>query len=374
VNYGTLLYDFTAAKVIDLLPQRSAEFLADWLRAHPGVKVISRDRGGPYAQGAKEGAPQAIQVADRFHLMENLGDCLQRIAQKGIRLPPAIEAAAELTQEAEPVAVPPATRTPTRSEQAKDATRQRRQSQQDAIRELAQQGVSIRAIAAQLHLHRKTVRRYLLSLPDNARPPQPSICDAYREHLQQRWQKGVHNAHQLYKEIRAQGYTGSESLLRRYLRPWRTTSPSPGSTHSRCTPPAPAQTKDISPRGFRRLVLKNLRTDKEEALLTRIAASEPRLATSISLAHAFAAAIHAHDVAAFDAWLDTAAGAGIQEYSTFVESLRRDIDAVHNGITLKWSQGPVEGLINRLKAIKRAMHGRGRHDLLRRRVLFHLPD
>lgn len=175
VNYGTLLYDFAERKVVDLLPERSAEFLAAWLRAHPGVEVISRDRGGIYAQGAREGAPKAIQVADRFHLMQNLGDRLEKIAQKGIRLAAATPAADQLPEEPDPAPAPTSPRSPTQAEQAKAATRQRRQSRQDVIRDLAQQGASIRAIAVALHMHRKTVRRYLLGLPDNARPRQASI-------------------------------------------------------------------------------------------------------------------------------------------------------------------------------------------------------
>ncbi len=367
VNYGTLLYDFRERRVIDLLPERSAEFLATWLRAHPDVKVISRDRGGSYAQGAREGAPQAIQVADRFHLMQNLGDCLERLAERGIHVKPTT-----LATEPEPPPPPSAPpRPPSRAEQAKAATRQRRQRLQDAIRDLAQQGASIRTIARTLHISRKRVRGYLQSLPDNVRAPQLSICDRHAAYLHQRWDDGVQNAHQLYEEICHQGYTGSESNLRHYLRPWRVDPPA-GAGSRRPTPKAEDLT--VSPRAFRRLVLKNLRTAEEDALLARIGANDPLLATSTSLAHDFATAIHAHDVPAFDAWLDRAALTGAPVWKGFTDSLRRDIDAVHHGILLQWSQGPVEGSINRLKSIKRTMYGRGGHDLLRRRVIFHLPD
>ena len=370
VNYGTLLYDFTEHKVVDLLPGRSAEFLSAWLKAHPGVKVISRDRGGSYAQGARDGAPQAIQVADRFHLMQNLGDCLERIAEKGIHLPPVTQVTAEPPEQApQPSASPPS-----RAEQAKAATRQRRQCRQDVIRDLAQQGASIRAIAKTLGIGRRTVHRYLHGLPDNARPQQPSICDRHREYLLQRWGEGVHNAHQLYLEIHDKGFTGSESNLRHYVRPWRADLPAgPGSSRTQRSVPK-AKEISVSPRSFRRLVLKNLRTAEETALLAQIVAADPLLATSTSLAHDFAAAIHAHDVQAFDAWLDRAALTGVPAWKAFTNSLRRDLDAVHNGITMTWSQGPVEGSIHRLKLIKRAMYGRGGHDLLRRRVIFHLPN
>lgn len=360
VNYGTLLYDFSERKVIDLLPERSADFLATWLKAHPGVKVISRDRGGIYAQGAREGAPQAIQVADRFHLIQNLGACLEKIAQKGIRLA-AITPAVD--QQPEPASRPP--RPPSRADRAKAATRQRRQSRQELIRDLVQQGASISSIAATLHLNRKTVRRYLRGVPDNARF---RIVDPYAEFLQRRWNEGEHNGRTLLAEIRAKGYAGSQTILYDFLRPWRANDgASRGALALRSVP------QTVSPRAFRRLVLKKVRTPDEESLLASIASSDPSLATSISLAHEFARTLREHDTSAFDVWLGTATDAGLPDWKAFADSLRRDIEAVHNGITLHWSQGPVEGSIHRLKLIKRAMYGRGGHDLLRRRVIFHLP-
>ena len=379
VSYGTLLYDHGAGQVIDLLSERSAELLAAWLRKHPDVQVITRDRGGIYAQGARIGAPQAIQVADRFHLMQNLGDCLEKIAQQGIRITeesaPPDEHHEEVPQQIAPSANPAPTRNPTRAERAKAATRQRRQDLQNIILELRQQGASIRAIARALHLHRRTIQTYLQRVPDNASSRQPSICDPHREYLRQRWDSGVHNGHQLYEEIKARGYTGSVSGLRHYLQPWRTAlPPTERSARSQRFVPVRPKTTTISPRSFRRLVMKKVRSVEDERLLARVITSTACIATSVSLAQQFASAIRAHDVVAFDAWLDTATHIGGAQWRGLVESLRHDLEAVHNALTLGWSQGPVEGNIHRLKLIKRAMYGRGGHDLLRRRVIFHLPD
>ena len=77
-RYGTILVDMETRRVVDLLPDRSASGTAAWLKAHPGAEIICRDRHGLYAQGAREGAPQARQVADRFHLLQNLRELLEK--------------------------------------------------------------------------------------------------------------------------------------------------------------------------------------------------------------------------------------------------------------------------------------------------------
>ena len=362
VRFGTLLYDFDRKQVIDLLPERSAEFLAAWLKAHPGVKVISRDRGGEYAAGSRQGAPEAIQVADRFHLMQNLGDCLERIAQRvGIHLP--VEPAPAPDQ-AQPPADSPKARL-TAPEAAKAATRQRRQERLDAILDLQRQGASIDKIAATLKIGRMTVYRYLRRIPDNARPPQRKALDKYADYLKRRWDEGIRTSSTLLTELRSQGYTGSLTSVRRYVSTWRTADP----------PRRPLQgpaNETVSPRACRRLVLKKVPSPEEAQLLARITQSNPQLETAVRLANDFAQAIRQHQLPLLTAWLENATNAGIPECKSFADSIRKDLDAVTNGVILPWSQGRVEGSINRLKAIKRAMYGRGKHDLLRRRVLFHL--
>ena len=80
-TYGTVLVDLETQQVVDLLPDRGSETWATWLNDHPGVEVISRDRAGAYAEGATEGAPQAQQVADRWHLLKTLGEALLKVLE-----------------------------------------------------------------------------------------------------------------------------------------------------------------------------------------------------------------------------------------------------------------------------------------------------
>ncbi len=80
--YGTILVDLERRRVLDLLPDRSAEGLTTWLRAHPGVEVVSRDRFPAYADAISAGAPRATQVADRWHLMHNLAEALDEFLKR----------------------------------------------------------------------------------------------------------------------------------------------------------------------------------------------------------------------------------------------------------------------------------------------------
>jgi transposase len=223
-RYGTLLCDLERRCVVDLLPERSADSLAAWLRAHPGVEVISRDRAGMYVEGAKQGAPGATQVADRFHLFRNLTDALERILQQGhTRLRSAtVQAArgAEPQKAAEPW--------PTRSERQRDANRARRLARYNEVVALKQRGLSNSAIARQTGVERRTGIRWLKSdgFPER-RPTPPRDCriDSFLEHLRRRWEEGATNAALLFREIRGMGFQGGYSCVRDVVQQWRGTAP-----------------------------------------------------------------------------------------------------------------------------------------------------
>jgi transposase len=210
-RYGTILVDLERRGLVDLLPERSAESLSAWLKRHPGIEVISRDRAGVYADGARQGAPAAQQVADRWHLLDNLGDAMQRLtAQHAPALSQAAEkmrpktAEAQTPLPAEPMALP-------RAEQRRREHSTEREACYHKVHTLRQQGWTVPAIVAEINVSKRTVQRFLRAaqFPERARRRrQARQTDGFRAYLRQRIKAGCQNASQLYREIKAQGYAG----------------------------------------------------------------------------------------------------------------------------------------------------------------------
>ncbi len=395
-TYGTLLVDLEQHQPVDLLPDRTAAVLERWLKEHPGVEIISRDRAGAYADGATRGAPEAIQVADRFHLVQNLREALHRVLDRHQRalqaasaptvpVTPTADAASPTDRAASDTAAPKSIsgsgdQPRTRSEHDGAVRRARRQLRYEAILALHQDGWSIRAIARHLQVSRDTITRYIAAgaFPERARPrPRPSLLDAYIPYMRERWRAGCDNGMQLWRAIDAQGYTGSRALVARWVAQQRgvllTTSGSAAKRRGR-PPAAPRPQPSVRPISARRAAWLLIRrptdlTAAEPGTLTRLLDACPAAATAYPLAQAFIAMVRARTAAALDGWLAAAAASGVPELHSFVRGLQRDRAAVRAGLTLTWSQGQVEGQVNRLKLIKRSMYGRANFDLLRQRVL-----
>jgi transposase len=229
-RYGTILCDLERRCPVDLLPVRSADSFASWLKEHPGVEIISRDRGDEDIKGATQGAPQAVQVADRFHLLVNLREALMRAldrhhahvqeAAKTVANSPESEALTVKAAEIEPAAERPA---PTRATKQNQQRRARRLERYRRVLELHEQGVSLRGIARRLGIHRATVRHWLRagSFPERARRHVSSRTDAFLGYLRRRWDEGCHNAAQLTREIQSLGFAGSAVMVRRRGAAWR---------------------------------------------------------------------------------------------------------------------------------------------------------
>lgn len=244
-SYGTILLDWERHQVIDLLPDRSQETLAAWLRQHPQIRVVSRDRGGDYAAGARLGAPQAMQIADRFHLLVNAGEALERCLTRHSAL---------LTQAARACAPDNATARMTKhcpsDVQHKTERRAARLARYEQVKQLHDQGFAAHHIARQLHLARGTVLTYIraASFPETPTRPRPRQIDPYLDFLRDRWNAGEHNARALWREIRAQGYAAGDEQVRRVVNQWRADPHHPGGQPAIAAVPAKAEVATYSAR------------------------------------------------------------------------------------------------------------------------------
>jgi transposase len=359
--YGTVLIDMHTRRPVDVLRDRTAATLAAWLIAHPGVEVICRDRAGGYAEGASQGAPEAIQVADRWHLWRNLGDAVETvvIAHRGdLAEPPlAAEPSTAATQphdRAQPPTVRPDTQLNTRTCE-RYAT----------IQDLLQRGLSRTAIAHHLRLDRQTVRRFANAtcvdelLVHISR--RGSIIDAFQPYLHQRWNEGCTDAAVLYQEIRQRGFTGSDQTVRRYVRPLRTI------TTALPVPAAAPKTRHVAQ--WIMTDPANLDPD-DQARLDAISQRSPAIQALIDHVRGFATMMRKlTGTRDLPQWIASVQTSDLNGLRSFANGIQRDLAAVTNGLSLSYSSGPVEGHVNRIKTIKRQMYGRANFDLLRRRIL-----
>ncbi len=361
-RYGTLLVDLERHRVVDLLPDRSADGFAAWLQRHPSIVVISRDRGEEYAVGATRGAPEAIQVADRFHLVKNLGETVERVLKQHVRL---LQQVPLPSGEPLIVAPPRADR-----EAGRRRTRQKMRERFATIHALANAGLSQRAIARTTGWSRGTVRAYLSAHAPPERPQvtqRPSILTPYTGYLLERWRHGERNARTLWREIVALGYPGTHRNVSRFVTHLR-------QQERQGLPLSKPQTAGLTPGQTVRLFLLRSadRSPTQQAAIRQLRALHPDLATTMDLVAGFLSLIR-HPPACPEpellTWMQSAMASGIAEFRTFVDRLYQDLTAVVAGLTLPWSQGQTEGQILRLKLIRRQMYGRGNFDLLRKRVL-----
>ena len=366
-TYGTILCDLERRKPIDLLPERSKESFRDWLMQNPGIKIISRDRGVYYSRGGAEGAPQALHVADRWHLLSNLRDAVVRWlgrCSKGWQAIVRPLPTDERTQENKAK--------PTSSEQLSQLRRERRLKRYHESRELYQQGLDYRQIGHLLGIHAVTVRKFVESesFPERAVPKRDRLTDSYLEYLKQLWGQGCHNARMLYNELVKCGYSGSYDTVCRSVAPWRI---GPRMRRANVAAGRATTTPRLSADQLAWLLVQPQkdRTTEGEQLVHRLAQQGTLWSVGIQLARWFPDAIRNQSVEQFDEWRQRAMQKNApREISRFANSLGGDLDAVRRAFTSPWSNGQTEGQVNRLKMIKRQMYGRASFDLLRLRFLY----
>jgi transposase len=373
--YGTILVDLERHRPIDLLPDRTAASFATWLREHPGIAIITRDRSTEYARGATEGAPEARQIVDRWHLLQNMREAVERVLNRlhaHLRHLPALQPS---EQEDSHMTKPQRLRPPTATEQSNQTeSRARRLERYLAVRQLVSQGVSQRAIARQLKLSRTTVRLFASAqaFPERAvRQPMKTVLDPYLPYLEQRWSEGCTNGTQLWRELQARGFWSGPRQVMRWVQYQRDTpAPTTPPKHIRPRAVQPEQSALAAPRQLVWLFLKPPQdlTRDEQARLAQLR-QEPQMLRTYELAQQFVQMVRERRADALDDWLGQCKTSEVPDLQTFAATLCRDEQAIRNALQEQWSNGQVEGQVTRLKLIKRQMYGRAKFDLLRQRVL-----
>jgi transposase len=380
-TYGTILVDLERRAVVDLLPDRTAETLTMWLRAHPEIELICRDRAPAYAEAARLGAPQAVQVADRWHLLRNLADALEetllheRAALRGAVTPAVAAAAVSPAADTAPGPLTP-TRPRLRHQRQAEVSRQRqarRVEQYETIQRLAAAGTSATAIARQVGVSRRTVYRYgALTAPPEPkrphRPPRRRVLTPYEPYLLQRWQEGCHTGMRLYRELRERGYPYGASNVMRFVAQLRREEaagqPAGSSARGRAVPTPTA--RHVAMLFLRRPA--DLDAD-EQAYVARLRDANATVAIAYDLTQSFVTMARERTGDGLNAWLAEAEACEADALGRFAKGLRAEYDAVRAGLTVEWSNGQTEGQVNKLKLVKRQMYGRANFDLLRQRVL-----
>jgi transposase len=363
-KYGTILVDVSRHQVIDLLPERKVESAAVWMRLHPEIRYVSRDRGNEYAQAAREGAPQATPVADRFHLYKNLVEAIEPVVARCYK---------EIRKELPPL--PPNPRIPKvkewRPAPAPAHEHQRllrlaaNQERFDHMIALQKLGIPQDEVARRLGVTKRTVQNWNRqgSCPGNKRRrKRRSLFDPYAAYVLKRWEEGCKKGSQLYLEIKEKGYRGTDRQVYRFL---QTLKQEPVEL------PALPVLSRVSVREAVWLIARpegDLEAD-ERADLEELCQASPQLATLHTLVQSFGKLVRKREGHLLSDWKKQVAQSGLVEVQRFAKGLERDKEAVLAGLTVIHSNGMTEGFVNKLKLIKRQSYGRAGFPLLRQRVL-----
>lgn len=369
-TYGTILLDLEKHKVIEVLPDRTSQTLASWLKAHPGIEIISRDRSKDYRSAATQGAPKAIQVADRWHLLKNLSDQLKHWFERHKKQLLKAKSQSQTSNNQEP----PCIKAQSSYEitlQAKLETRRKRHELFEQAKRLKAEGFSTRFIANKLGMGRSTLGRWFAQggYPDKHRD---QSLTPYCTYLKERYEAGISNKMQLYREITSQGFKGSYALVYQYF-----AEVEAGLDFHQVERKAQPAGKRITTFEATQLFTRqrDALSASDEEQLERIFSHLQTARACYDLVQRFCSLFDMQDqqaeltIRAFNSWLSDCMSSGIDELVRFAKGLGSDKAAIEAALTLPWSNGQTEGQVTKLKLIKRSMYGRANFDLLRRKVL-----
>jgi transposase len=378
VNYGSLIVDLESHQVVEVLPDRETATLQAWLENQPQIEIVSRDRAKPYMEAIDQGAPQAQQVADRWHLLKNLREVLNQYFQTyakllgriGLEMPPPIPPIPNRFRlENTPKPVRP--RTPI--EELRLERRQHWEAVFQQVHELTEQGLSVSAIARELKLDRKTVRKYRRyhQLPKKTCTRLgPRIIDPFRAYIQERILSDNPSVRRLFHELREQGYRGGRSSVVQYTAHVRRQFQAPNQGDLRRIDPDTFVKPLTAPRLAAWVMLERAQRHPDQQRCIQEACDlEPQIAQAVIWAEEFTHGLRHREVDFLDPWIQKVMASKYLGLQPFALGLVHDYDAVRAAFTSPWSNAQLEGQITRLKFLKRQMYGRAKFDLLRLRVL-----
>lgn len=365
-HFGTVLVDLERHTLVDVLPDRSADTFAHWLGEHPGVEIVSRDRGGEYAEATRRAAPHAVQVADRFHLLKNLRDVVLRVFKQHREVLELVPTPSVHFQRLTNLRLD--------RKLAKERAREQAHKLFSSVHALSKKGMKNAQISRTLGIHRHSVEKYLACKT----PPQRrrftkkvSAIAPYEDYILKRWKEGCRNATRIHREIVEQGYPGAyQNVVRitRYLKEQEVLGE-----------PLPTTSPGISAAQAAGILVKRPENCSEEELRTlgRLKTVHQVTERCCTLFEEFAEMLRDKEQRSeelarsrLNEWAERAKASGVPELKGFAAKLLQDIEAVVAAMILPYSQGQTEGRVNKLKFIKRSMYGRGKFDLLRQRVLY----
>jgi transposase len=381
-RYGTILVNLADHRVVDLLPDRSAASVAAWLAQHPTLTVVCRDRSDLYADGMRQGAPQAVQVVDRFHLVQNLRQALEGFLSnhRSVLQTAAVCTAMALTPADSRVPAIPMYRgrrrntKPAQSPVAQPPRHARWVTIYEALHRLSAQGIPIATMARQLGISRPTVYAYLRrDTPPGPRrlqrPPSARVLTPYLPYLIRRWRESGADSRQLWREIQALGYPHSARTVCRFITMLRRATDVEQSLESQSSPYTRPQGPSVRAVSFVMVCQPAKRSSDAQTYLDQLCQVEANVARVDALSQAFLAMVRERRGAHLKAWMAEAMHSGIESLARFARGLQEDLTAVTAGLTLGWSNGVTEGQLHRLQLVKRQGYGRAGFALLRPRAL-----
>jgi transposase len=346
-RYGTIVCDLERRRTVALLTDREQASAEDWLRGHPDIAVVARDRGGGYGEAIAKALPGAIQVADRWHLMHNASQAFLDAVRKSMRQIRRVIGAATINPDLL-----------TSAERLQYEGYLRREETNAAILALWKDGVPIKQIVKRTGHHRQTVRRIVRGERSDVFRPRQSSLEAHLPWLDAQWEAGVRNASPLWRQLRSQGFSGSARVVAEWA------------TRRRRADKADAQSLARTPSArtlARRMTTSRDNLSKSESVtIAAIEEGAPDLVEARQIINDFHAMVRTRAAAQLPAWIDRAAASLV---SSFASGVRRDIAAVHAAISSPWSNGQTEGQVTRLKLVKRQVYGRAKLDLLHARLI-----